>query len=288
MSETISSLLKSTQHINRRDAEMLLAHTLHTSRESVIAHPEWQINPITRLRFFRLAKKRSVGIPLAQLTGHKAFFGLDFSVNKHTLIPRPETELLVEAVIAAIDEQRTVRDKKITLIDVGTGTGCIPISIMKTVQHKNIKTFAVDISEKTLRIAKKNAKKHNANITFLRGNLLDPILESYELLAIGSELIITANLPYLTEKQFAEEPTIQHEPKTALVADRGGLALYEELLKQVQLLFTNYYLPITCFLEIDPSQSNGIIALIHKYLPTAAVEIKKDLRGHDRLVVVDA
>lgn len=282
MKPTTYLLKKAQESINSADAELLLAHALATSRENIIAHPERPIGPIAHLHFWSLVKKRKRGIPLAYLIGHKSFFGLDFFVNKHTLIPRPETELMVETAIDQIKQT----DEDTLLIDVGTGSGCIPISITKTLERANIKTFAIDISRHALRVAKKNAKKHGVDITFIHGNLLEPLMQSAELLATGYELVITANLPYLTEEQFKGEESIQHEPTSALVAKKSGLALYEELLKQLQLLFTVYYLPITCFFEIDPSQSEHIRAYAQCLFPAASVAIRNDLRGQHRLAVI--
>jgi release factor glutamine methyltransferase len=197
---------------------------------------------------------------------------------------------MVEAAISKINKQRSTNHKNSTLVDVGTGSGCIPISIAKAMkQYNNITIYASDISQKALRIAKKNAKKHNTDIHFLKGNLLDPVKKQLEQLQQSehSELIITANLPYLTEEQFAEEPSIRREPKTALVANRGGLALYEELLKQIKEIVTEYRLQGTGFFEIDPSQSKPIKNIIKKYLPNAHINIHKDLRGQDRIVRIE-
>ena len=214
------------------------------------------------------------------------FFGLDFLVNKNVLVPRPDTELMVKT---ALEHLNTSSPNHILLLDVGTGSGCIPISVIKTLKHKNIKTIAVDISTKALGIAKKNAKKYNVEIKFLHGNLLEPVIKNISLNQFKS-MLITANLPYLTNKQFETENSIQHEPKLALVADNDGLALYEELLKQIATFHTcppSGRVPLSSFLEIDPSQTNKIKILIKKYLPESSIEIKKDLAGLDRLAVIN-
>ena len=198
------------------------------------------------------------------------------------------------------------------LIDVGTGSGCIPIAVLKEMaklrngeigklENSEIKTIATDISRQALRVAKKNAKRDGAKIKFFRGNLIEPIIlkinemtnkknNNFPISSFRNfdTIIITANLPYLTEKQFKSESSIQREPKTALVTGNGGLSLYEELLKQIQtflkLLTVNSSLLI--FLEIDPSQSQRITTVIKQYFPTAKTEIKKDLAGRGRMVRV--
>ena len=294
--QTVQQLLHSSlKQIDKLDAELLISHVTHKSREFLIAHPEYKVGKLESWKVFKLIKKRAKGIPLAYLIGHKEFFELDFMVNKYTLVPRPDTETMVELVL----ERLMTYDlgHKTVLIDVGTGSGCIPISITKTVKTRfiasqNIDIVATDISKQALRIAKKNAKKHNVEINFLHGNLLEPIIKSSELRTLthgasvfpeNSELIITANLPYLTEEQFETEPSIQHEPKSTLVADKKGLALYEKLLQQ----FAN--LPIcqfTCFLEIDPGQTTHIKKIIRHTLPDYSITISKDLAGLDRIVTI--
>lgn len=274
------------------EAEILLAHLLGVDRAALLAHPERPIDFWVRRTLARLLKKRARGVPLAYLTGHKEFFGLDFAVNRHTLVPRPDTELMVEAVVERIKRPSgPSRGQELgnkLLIDVGTGSGCIPISIMKTLKLKNIKTLkqviATDISRGALRVARQNARCNQVAITFLQGNLLTPI--NNETISPFNNVIITANLPYLTAAQFAAETSIQHEPRTALVADNDGLALYEKLLQQIK---TWPQLPhtLTLFFEIDPSQSTRITTLIHTFFPTAQTEIKKDLAEHDRLVIAE-
>jgi release factor glutamine methyltransferase len=149
-------------------------------------------------------------------------------------------------------------------------------------KQKTVNAIAIDSSEKALAVAKRNAIRHGVPIQFLRGNLLEPL--AHELRTMNHEhLIITANLPYLTPEQYAEEPSIQHEPTSALVGGKTGLELYEQLLKQMQTLTAKRY-TLNAFFEIDPSQSDAMRALIKKYLPNASVEIKKDLCGRDRVV----
>ncbi len=226
------------------------------------------------------------------LRGHKEFCGLDFLVTKDTLIPRPDTELMVETVLEKI---KTLPDN-VLLIDVGTGTGCIPISIIKALEHKNlptnrasIKTIGTDISGPALRVANKNAKNHTAAIDFLQGNLLEPIFSNISTKQyINETIIITANLPYLTNEQYQQEKSIWREPKGALVAAENGLAFYRALFEQITCrLLPRYKNKLSLYCEIDPSQSTAITTLIKKYLPLASTEIRKDLGGHDRLVCIN-
>ncbi len=270
--------------VPRNEQEILLASILKKPREFVIAHPEDSLRWRERLRFWHSLHQRKRGVPIAYLTRKKEFFGIDFFVNRHVLIPRPETELLVEQVVARIRQEG--KDKKIILVDIGTGSGCIPLAIMKTLNNKNIQAIAIDKSRNALRVAKKNTKQQQARMILLRGNLLEPFAQYSRNNPIGSPLIITANLPYLTKEQYADEPSIKHEPRSALVANKSGLALYEQLLKQIQQLTMSYEVKATCYFEIDPSQSDRIKSLVTTFLPGANVEIKKDLGGRNRVVCI--
>ena len=269
------------------------------TKEFILAHPEYKLNFWQHCRekyFFHLRRK---GFSIAYIAGHKEFCGLDFLVNKHTLIPRPETELLVEEALHVILSNSEESLQPSILIDVGTGTGCIPIAISKKITGATI--FASDISRSALRVARKNAKKHGVQINFLHGDLLKPFFKQNNNLTIqsrrsgrdpdftsgqfnNSTAIITANLPYLTEKQFISESSIQREPKHALVADnQDGLSLYKKLLEQIKSL---KFSGISIFLEIDPSQNQTIKKIVGNIFPKAIIEIKNDLAGRDRLVVI--
>ncbi|KKS53992.1 MAG: Release factor glutamine methyltransferase, partial [Candidatus Magasanikbacteria bacterium GW2011_GWA2_42_32] len=177
-----------------------LAQTYSRFRKSHCLRPlKYAFNPIEFAptakqisHFKKLIARRAKGEPIAYLIGHKEFYGLDFEINKNVLIPRPETELMVEEVVKKIDRL------KIILIDVGTGSGCIPIAILKTIKNTaTIKCFAIDISPGAIATAKRNAKKHNVKIKFLHGNLLEPMMSQLTQYSKKNKIIITANLPYL-------------------------------------------------------------------------------------------
>jgi release factor glutamine methyltransferase len=277
-------------HTDRLDAEVLLAHVLGQPREFLIAHDTDHVGFFQQLQYKHLVRKRAQNFPASQLMGTKGFFGLDFDVTKQTLIPRPDTEIIVEEVLKLLPlvgggREGVTQKENLCIIDVGTGSGCIPIAIAKHTTASRLQTtfYASDISKKALRVAKKNAKRHNVDLILKQGNLLEPFYS--EIKNLKSNIVLTANLPYLTEEQFATEPSIQHEPKSALVAEKQGLALYEELLQQIKSI-THYSVPITLYCEIDPTQSERMRALIHTYLPEATIEIVKDLCGLDRIFAI--
>lgn len=292
----IKDILNKKLLSDQTETELLLAHVLKKPREFVLAHPEKTLDKIHIKKYNQLITKRLKNIPLAYLTEHKEFFGLDFVVNKNVLIPRPDTEVMVELVLKEIQSYTyKLKAKSYNLIDVGTGSGCIPISIAKTLSNSSpykgeagggFAVYAIDISPQALTIARKNARINKTKIKFLQGNLLEPFIKTYKLKPKTYKLIITANLPYITTKQFQSEPSIQHEPKLALVAKKNGLELYEKLLKQISQLSKSYNLKPISYFEIDPSQTSSIKKLIKKILPQAKVEIKKDLAGLNRVVII--
>ena len=295
--------------INNNEELLLLTKASGKSKEWLLAHPEYK-NFWALLKYKYYLKKLNQGVPMAYILGRKEFFGLDFLVNKHTLIPRPDTETLVDNVIDEISNFQ-FPISNILLIDVGTGTGCIPITILNklnklssrdlqgrgdptvgllryTRNDKNkINAIATDISKDALKVARKNAKKYKVAIKFLYGDLLSPVLQAYKLTDLQA-LVITANLPYLKEDWWVHEPSIQREPKSALVSDdKNGLELYEKLLRQIQTLrYSIFNIQYSILLEIDPRQSTQIFPLIQKYLPEASIEIVKDLSGFDRVVKI--
>ncbi|MEA3464257.1 MAG: peptide chain release factor N(5)-glutamine methyltransferase [Patescibacteria group bacterium] len=276
------------------DAEILLSHVIKKPREYLLTHPEKQLAKIQIANYKFQIAKRAKGKPVAYITGHKEFYGLDFYINKNVLIPRPETELMVDEAL------RITRNvERVTFIDAGTGSGCIIITLAKLLNRKskikNLKFFAADISEPALTIARKNAKLHNVykKIKFLHGNLLKPIINNFSIRQSASrrsgqnsKFVITANLPYLTPAQIKNSPSIKHEPKLALSAGQDGLKYYRQLFKQInQCLMVNNQCLI--LIEIDPYQTIKIKQLIKKELAHSKIKIKKDLAGLNRLVIIN-
>ncbi len=266
--------------IDPLDLDLIISSAIKKPREFVLAHPEYEI-PKFKIENLKLKiSRRKRGEPLAHILGHKEFFSLDFKVTKNTLIPRPETEIIVEEVLKLNPKNKVV-------IDVGTGSGNIIISLAKKIQEKNI-FFGIDISEKALRIAKQNAKRNDLDekIKFFNGDLLLPLIKNRKLEIKNSKFIILANLPYLSKKIYGAAPkdVKNYEPKSALYSPREGLAHYEKLLKQIGLLQTiiNQESKII-ILEISPEQKSKLRPIIKNYLPKAKIEFQKDLAGKWRV-----
>lgn len=206
------------------EAEVLLMQVLGITKEQIFKTPETKLTcwQILKLRYF--LSKRKNNWPIAYLTGHKEFYGLDFVVNKNVLIPRPLSEEIIEQALNII---KANQKRSITIADIGTGSGCLIISLAKTLLKtepaENFKFLASDISTSALKVAKQNAKLHGLekNITFLQGSLLEPFNNT------KIDLIIT-NLPYLTPGHLKEQ-SIKKEPRLALVGD-----LYPKLIRQAK------------------------------------------------------
>ncbi len=257
------------------EAELLLAVVLGKDRVFLLAHPEQRLTPLQIIKYWRLINLKTSNWPTAYLTGHQEFFGLDFLVNRHTLIPRPETELLVESALKLIPSEGPVK-----VIETGTGSGCIIIAVAKNNRNAETEYQAIERSKEALKIAKKNAERHNLNqkILFQHDDLLSPIIKQ----GFSCPLIILANLPYLTPAQVKNSPSIQKEPKTALISGIDGLDLYRRMLSQL----TTVEAPsISLVLEIDPGQTETITQLIKDDWPRAEIEILKDFRQQDRIIV---
>lgn len=220
-----TSKLKHISKTHKLDTELILAFVLKKSKEFLFAKPEHKLSQTQINHFKRLILGRENHKPIAYIIGHKEFFGLDFFVNQKVLIPRPETEVLVEKTFKFIDKLYAIRHMPLAILDLGTGSGCIAVAIAKNIKCP-AKIFASDISKDALRIAKKNAMHHRVIIKFIQSDLLKNITEKPD--------IITANLPYITPALYRNlEPEItKFEPKRALLAKTRNY-FYEKLKKEL-------------------------------------------------------
>ena len=274
----------STPHL---DAEILLSYILKKPREHILTYSNFELNNKQIIKFEKLIQERLKNKPIAYLINYKSFYNLDFYVNKNVLIPRPETELMIDEAILKI--QKTKNKNDWLIVDIGTGSGCIIISIAKNLlNNKKYNFLAIDISKQALKIANQNAKlnKINKKINFIDGNLLLPFLKNKKLKTKKYNLIILANLPYLTPNQIKKSPTIQYEPQIALTAENDGLKYYKKLFFQISKLSLNNYNQITSICEFDSSQTQKIRDISKKYLPNYKIKIKKDLSKKNRFIIL--
>lgn len=276
--------------ITPEDFLILAAHTLDTTKESVMCEPDTEIESDAETNLRSLLDRRLRHEPVAYLTGHREFYGLDFHVTPDTLIPRPETEHLVEATIDEIRHTSNKHPTKhIAIIDIGTGSGAIIVSLACTVEKEQRVSFiASDLSKRAIEVAKENARTHTVanRITFLEGNLLEPITED-ESFRRADTLLVAANLPYLSDERYASAPpdVREYEPASALRANRGGLALYDELLHTLAKEHERFPRPIIVAFEIDPDQADPIRTLVQKVFPEAKMNILPDLTGRPRIAL---
>ena len=215
-------------------------------------------------------KRLENGEPVQYIVGNVDFYGYIIDVNKNVLIPRRETEELVEEVI-----KRSKVFNNPVIIDVGTGSGAIAISLSKEL---NCHIYASDISKNALKVAKENSIKNNSNITFLEGDMLEPYIKNN----IKVDIIVS-NPPYIKEDEEIEKIVKDNEPHLALYAKNNGLEFYESILKDAKKILNKKYL---IAFEIGITQGEDIKKLANKYLPNAKVEIKKDLSDKNRFIFV--
>lgn len=257
--------------------ELILSNILGKPIEYVLSH-DIVLSAAQRRRFDLAMRRLRKGEPLAYILGYRWFFGNKFEVNKDVLIPRPETEQLVELAI-----MRAKKTKPQIIADIGTGSGAITISVAKnlsaTKSLRGTRFIATDISTKALAVAKKNAKNLKAKVLFKNGDLAKPILAAIK----DKNILITANLPYLSKKQL-REPSIKHEPKLALYGGNKAHQKIEQLTKQ---LATVNFASATILLEINYDQAKSVIKSAKKYLEDFQdIVIHKDLNGFDRIIEI--
>lgn len=232
------------------DAEVILSKAIGQNRTYLHAHPEKSIDNAQ----FDIANSklelRLKRIPIAYINGQKEFYGRDFLVNKDTLIPRPESEDIIEILNQLLSPIINSLPKN-NLVDVGTGSGCLGISAKLELPQLDV--TLMDISSDALKVASQNAKSLSADVEIIQSNLL----ESYS----KKPYIIIANLPYVDQK-WDRSPETDYEPSLALFADDNGLSIIKDLIIQASVkLVNNGHL----LLEADPIQHNSIIAFASKY-----------------------
>jgi|SRR3989344_2991914 len=227
--------------------------------------------------------------PEQYIKGWVEFFKLKFKVTPDVLIPRPETELLVDEVLNFVNRKsliinrktESIHDNRYTIIDIGTGSGCIAISIAKNIPHPKI--TAIDISSKALKVAKQNAKLNRVidQIKFVKSDLLS----NSELTTHNSELIIVANLPYIPTQRITilDSSVKDFEPHLALDGGKDGFDLYRQLFAQIR---EKKWKPTLIVGEIDHTHAKIAIKEAKKYFPGAEIEIKKDLAKKPRILKI--
>jgi len=274
------------------DTKVLLKFVLENDETFLLMHPEMPLTNYQLEKLNKLVKKRLNNEPIAYLTGHKEFFGHDFLVNKNVLIPRPESEFLVEKSLEYL--KLKIENCKLKILDMGTGSGCIIISLALELEKQlnngtieQLRFFASDISKSALNVAKRNAKKLLSNSTIQQYNNLRfyrSDLFSNHLLHKKYDLII-ANLPYVPSRDLGLGTcdSIKFEPQDAIFANDNGSAIIKKFLIESKK-YLNYDGVI--LLELDPRNADQIHNFAKKNFPAAIVKLKKDLAGLSRYLEI--
>lgn len=247
------------------ESELLLRQALKLSRVQLYQGLEQGLAPEQEETFWRLVRRRLNGEPTAYITGHREFYGLDFLVSPSVLIPRPESELLVERTLNLAREY-----KEPVIADIATGCGAIAISLAIALPQARL--YASDISAPALEVARANCRRHGVagRIRLLHGDMLEPLP--------GPVDFIVANLPYVKQSQLRAGG---FEPLLALDGGRDGLERIRQLCRQV----SNRLRSGGCLLlEIGQGQEGAVTTLLNSFLPAAEIEVMPDLGGIDRVL----
>lgn len=264
------------------DAEILLSSILKKPREWLLAHDEKQFKTTEQKKYSILVARRAKYEPVAYLLGQKDFYGLTLKVSPAVLIPRPETEQLVDETVK-IARQQTTPGRKPVILDIGTGSGAIALALKKTLPKARI--LALETSPKALSLARLNAKKLNLKLDFIKSDLL-----AKAPVKLLGESILAVNLPYVDKAETRKFPTeikagLKYEPSGAIFASRHGTAVYEKLFRQIAKLPTGNK-PAYLVAEIGSYHAKKFLALANKYFVQAEISLKKDLFGRDRFLIV--
>lgn len=257
-------------------AEILLLHQLNWAKTDLITRLRNEMAPEEYRSFQEKVKLHvTTNIPVQHITGAESFYGRTFQVNRHVLIPRPETEELVQHVLHKIN------DFPLICADVGTGSGVIAVTLAKEWEGKEAEVLATDISAEALETAKHNALQQEAAVEFYQGNYLQPLIDHKKKVDV-----IVSNPPYIAyeEADFLSETVKNYDPALALFAENSGLFAYEQMIAQAPFVLKEKG---SMFFEIGHTQGEAVSALIRKYFPASEVDILQDINGKDRIVSVN-
>ena len=263
-------LLKQNE-IDEREARLLLAFVLQVRKEELITFKE--ISEEQYKEYREIISKRCNGVPYAYIVGHKEFMGLDFLVNENVLIPRDDTEVLVEKVLEIIKSKKD-EAQSLRILDMCTGSGCIAISLA---HFCNCEVVAVDKSHKALEIAKENANKNNVNVTFVESDLFENLSKENKF------DIIVSNPPYIKKNVIdtLQKEVKEHEPMMALDGGEDGLFFYKKIASESKMYLKQN--GVLAF-EIGYDQADDVRAILEneKY---GNIEVTKDLSNNDRVII---
>lgn len=267
------------------DSEVLLGHVLTCNRAQLYAHPERVLTEEERGRFEQLVVRRCQQEPVAYLVGEKAFYGLDLVVDPRVLIPRPETELLVDLVLDVALQYDAARAHgrngstpsggRLLVADIGTGSGAVSVAVAANTESTFV--YAVDISPDALEVARINASRHDLEhrIQFLQGDLLAPLPEPVD--------VLTGNLPYVARHEWPElaPGIVNYEPALALLGGEDGLDYIRRLLEQAPSYLKSGGVVL---LEVGARQGSAVAETARRCFPSALIEVLTDYSFRERIV----
>ena len=271
---TSQELMKTGSPDAKLEAEVLLRHVLKIDRATMFRDLEENLSEDNVTNIASLVKRRIQKEPLAYITGIKEFYGLMFEVSEGVLIPRPETELLVET---AITKAKLLKKNEINIVDVGTGSGAIAVSLAVNIPNSNV--IAIDLSKSALEIADENRRTHGmySRIKLRLGNLLEPVTENID--------ILVSNPPYIRKDRLHSlQEEVLKEPMLALDGGEDGLRLIAELLTQARERMDSTSIIL---FEIDSDQGIEASKISKNTFPLGDVTVLKDLNNDDRAVLIE-
>lgn len=261
-------------------AEWLLLYHLAMDRSQLFMHYRKPM-PKTKYEAFwkDLTKHIDTHMPVQHLIGTSEFYGRSFQVNEHTLIPRPETE---EVVLEALQlaKQQLEQTEQLVIIDVGTGSGIIAITLALELGNR-VDVYATDISEEALQVAEENNRIHDAQVTFLQGDLLQPIMNR----KFHPQLIVS-NPPYIahSERDDLSPVVLNHDPHLALFAEDKGLYFYKKMIQQIKQ--AGWHEQANIILEIGAEQGMILTDYLKEQLPNKTITLQQDINKNDRILSV--
>ncbi|HEU0051081.1 MAG TPA: peptide chain release factor N(5)-glutamine methyltransferase [Patescibacteria group bacterium] len=264
------------------EAELLLAGLLKKDRVWIIAHQDQELNQNLVRIYRKQIQRRLRHEPIAYILGEQIFCGRVFFVNKHVLIPRPETE---ELVFRAVRQMKQLSDLPL-VIDIGTGSGAIAVSIKKLFSKSTV--LATDRSLQAIRTAKKNAKTHNVNIHFLKDNLFSHQLIREIKKRNPKYLFVLANLPYLpvSDQKILDPSVTKFEPRSALFVHGDGTDLIKKCISQIAAFQRIKKQPLIAQFEFDPPQADTLMQHARRQFPNSRLRIYKDFAGRKRFLEI--
>jgi release factor glutamine methyltransferase len=258
----------------RLDAQLLLACAMGCERAYVLAFGEHLPTSQQAEQFLGWLERRTKGEPIAYILGRRAFYDREFKVTPAVLIPRPETEHLLEAALEITAALESASDRPLVAADIGTGSGAIAVTYKA--HAPQVTVYAVDVSPEALAVAQTNAQR--LDITFLQGDLAQPLLER------GVRVdVLMANLPYIATDDLSTLEVRKHEPTLALDGGADGLDLIRRLLQDAPALCNT---GACILLEIGSGQGAATSAIAQDIFPHARVEVMPDYAGHERVVII--